>query len=76
MSAPQNTCQIQQGTAVEGFSIWLEGFDEIVGIELPVFEIESLLLKQLASPVRLLRWAIVRVEQARFLCEGAYLRHS
>lgn len=61
-------------SAVEGFSLWLDGFDAILAASTPVAEIETMLLSRLEAPVRLLRWAIVKAEGSRILCEGAYLK--
>jgi hypothetical protein len=61
---------------VEGFSLWLDGFDTILTAQEPVQEIEARLLSQLNTPTRLLRWAIVKVENNHILCEGAYLKNS
>jgi hypothetical protein len=38
--------------------------------------LETRLLEELDTPIRLLRWAIVRVEGKHYWCEGAYLKQS
>jgi len=67
---------------VNSFSIRLEGFEQAFQAEQPIQWVESRLMAQLEHPVRLLRWAIVKVEKVEttqtdhqsFWCEGAYLR--
>jgi len=73
MPVATNTSQ-----TVESFSLRLERFDEALQAKQPIEQIESQVLEKLDSPVRLLRWAIVKVERdeanAPFWCEGAYLK--
>lgn len=63
---------------VESFNVCLEDWDGAINADHPVETVESALLAQLESPARLLRWAVVRVEEEgsarRFWCEGAYLK--
>lgn len=63
---------------VESFSLCLEDFNQALQAEQSISHIETHLLAALANPVRLLRWAIVKVEEGadgtRFWCEGAYLK--
>jgi hypothetical protein len=63
---------------VESFSLCLERYNELLHTDEPVRFVEDRLLEQLEAPVRLLRWAIVKVEGAgehsKFWCEGAYLK--
>lgn len=65
-------------TTVESFNLCLDGFDQALQAEQPIRHIEETLLTQLTEPVRLLRWAIVKVEPTpsgqRYWCEGAYLK--
>ena len=72
-STTQSTTQ-----TVESFSLGLEGFDQVLQAEQPIQAIEAQLMKRLTDPIRLLRWAIVRVEDRpngrMFWCEGAYLK--
>jgi hypothetical protein len=60
--------------AVESFSVRLDDYTDLINVEEPVQAIEERLLQRLESPVRLLRWAIVRVEASACWCEGAYLK--
>lgn len=78
MSATQ-TPALQTKQTVNSFSLCLEGFERALRAEQPIQHIENQLLAQLEQPVRLLRWAIVKVEtqpQAGqiYWCEGAYLK--
>lgn len=63
---------------VESFNIRLEGFAQVLQAEQPIRWVEALLLENLEQPIRLLRWAIVRVEPSStgqmYWCEGAYLK--
>ncbi len=63
---------------VESFSLCLEDFNQALQAEQSISHIEKRLLESLEAPVRLLRWAIVKVETgtngSRFWCEGAYLK--
>jgi len=64
---------------ISSFSLRLEGFEQALQAEQPVQWVERQLMAQLEHPVRLLRWAIVKVERLqtgsqRFWCEGAYLK--
>ncbi len=63
---------------VESFRIVLGDFAGLPQEADPVQAVESALLAQLESPVRLLRWAIVQVDPDRrhYRCEGAYLKSS
>jgi len=62
---------------VESFTLSLEGWNELLKVGKPVETIEAELLSRLENPVRLLRWAVVKVEKdtpnSNFWCEGAYL---
>ena len=62
---------------VESFALRLEGWDELIKQAQPVERLEAELLSRLENPVRVLRWAVVKVEcdtpESRFRCEGAYL---
>ena len=69
----------QQTQTVNSFSLCLEGFEQVLRAEQPIQRIEAMLLARLEHPVRLLRWAIVKVETQQqtgqnFWCEGAYLK--
>ena len=59
---------------VETFSIWLTGFDGFLASKNSVADVETQLMQQLDVPIRLLRWAIVRVQNNHLLCEGAFLK--
>jgi hypothetical protein len=63
---------------VESFSLCLEGFAQVLQAEQPIEWVETRLLAKLISPIRLLRWAIVKVETTpagqTYWCEGAYLK--
>jgi hypothetical protein len=63
---------------VESFHICLEHFDQVLQAKHPISHIEGHLLAQLDQPLRLLRWAIVKVENTdtnpQYWCEGAYLK--
>ena len=63
---------------VESFTVSLENFDAVLQADSPTRYVEAQILNRLANPVRLLRWAIVRVTPAddnrQFHCEGAYLK--
>ena len=66
---------LKQRTAVESFSLCLSGFSDILAAESPVERLEELMLARLDRPVRLLRWAVMRVaEDGSFQVEGACLR--
>lgn len=63
---------------VESFAFRLPSYRDALDNESPIHWIEARLLYLLEDPVLLLRWAIVKVEEAPserfFWCEGAYLR--
>jgi hypothetical protein len=65
---------------VESFQLCLDDLGEVLHAESPAKWLEAQLLSRLTNPVRLLRWAIVNVEESpegrRFWCEGAYLKRS
>jgi len=59
------------------FSLWLDGWPDTLAEPDPVTAIESRLLFHIPNAVQLLRWAVVSVNQTRFLCEGAaILQHT
>lgn len=66
--------------SVIGFTLCLPDFDEVLRAECPATHVETRLMACLERPVRLLRWAVVRMEQreggSSFWCEGAYLKES
>ncbi len=63
---------------VESFSLPLRNFEQVLQAEQPIVWIEKQLLEKLDAPVRLLRWAIVKIEPdatgSICWCEGAYLK--
>jgi hypothetical protein len=65
---------------VESFSIELTGFPQFLNSKNPPSDLETALLSRLENPVRLLRWAVVKIEAddptGRFCCEGAYLKNA
>jgi hypothetical protein len=67
-----------KGQTVESFSLCLEGFEQVLQAEQPIEMVEAMLLERLKNPIRLLRWAMVRIEPhhegPKFWCEGAYLK--
>lgn len=66
-------------SSVESFQIRMEGWGELLQAQEPLRVLEARLMQQLEAPIRLLRWAVVRVNLAEpgqpFWCEGAYLRN-
>ena len=86
MSASPTSVQAKtqsKAQTVNSFSLRLEGFQQVLRAEQPIEQIETLILAQLENPVRLLRWALVKIETATeaqqdvgqgFWCEGAYLK--
>ena len=65
---------------VERFTIRLKDWPSVLRAEGPARAIETRLLAELENPVRLLRWAVVKVElndpETPFWCEGAYLKQD
>jgi len=63
---------------VESFSLCLDGFDQALQARQSIAHIEERIRLQLDHPIRLLRWAVVKVEPSasgqRYWCEGAYLK--
>lgn len=74
MTSPSSTERTGVQT-VESFTLQLDNFSDVLQAEAPAKWLEAQLLVRLDSPVRLLRWAIVQIEENQsFWCEGAYLR--
>jgi hypothetical protein len=63
-------------STVESFSLCLTEWDHLLTAPSPLSQLESQLLSQLEAPIRLLRWAVVKVENGCFWCEGAYLKEA
>ena len=74
--------------SVHSFRLCLEDLTQVLQAEQPIQLVETMLLAQLDAPVRLLRWAIVKIDPPKkdesgsdlhgsptsaFWCEGAYL---
>lgn len=70
---------VQSLPRVESFTVRLEGWQAVLKTEAPVQTAERMILEQLESPRRLLRWAVVRIAEDEpgqpFWCEGAYLKN-
>jgi hypothetical protein len=70
---------VQLLPTVESFHVRLEGWQTMLQTAAPVETVENLILSQLETPRRLLRWAIVRIAEDEpgqpFWCEGAYLKN-
>lgn len=62
--------------SVESFSMSLSGWESVLNADKPADLLEEKIRTQLDAPVRLLRWAVVRVDGSRFQCEGAYLKKT
>jgi hypothetical protein len=52
---------------VESFSLCLDDFEQALHADYPAKWLEAQLLARLAAPVRLLRWAVVKVENVERL---------
>lgn len=70
---------VQSLPTVESFTVRLEGWQSVLKTDAPVQTAERMILAQLESPRRLLRWAVVRIAEDEpgqpFWCEGAYLKN-
>jgi hypothetical protein len=71
--------KVQSLPTVESFYVRLEGWQAMLQTAAPVETLEKMILSQLETPRRLLRWAIVRITENEpgqpFWCEGAYLKN-
>jgi hypothetical protein len=67
---------LENASTVESFSLCLAEWDQLLTAPSPLSRLEFQLLSRLKSPIRLLRWAVVRVEKDCFWCEGAYLKET